>query len=320
MKSKAFGRYYLFSCIGVLLASYYPLSMGVRVLRDMIVNGTVLKENYPKYIIPYTPLSVALIVGVLLMPLCIKRLGRFALAEGASVATSVFFVLELLLEETVVISGAETVTKLEDWQMFMCYIPPETVTPYKTQTAVDILMGDYDPAFKLHFYLIAVILILTILNSVYGFGQLVSSGETKRRGALIVQSCCTAVFLGLCILACFTAFWRDGALTVSPLSATLMTVFFVLFGVTAGAFVGSFLLGKRRGVSVWVPAAVALVMTLAMYIGELILLNGHVYRFGTGILFQGIAGVVLAPFDVMVILLAGGITAGVLRLLNRRKI
>ena len=162
MKNKHFNRYYLLSCIGVLIASYYPLSMGVRVIADMIIDGTVLKENYPKYIIPYTPICIAIIIGVLLMPLCIKLLKRFALAGGASIATGMFFALELLFEQKVVVSTAETVTKLEEWQMFMCYIPPEgwgeTVTAYKTQTAVDILMGDYNPAFKLHFYIISVVL------------------------------------------------------------------------------------------------------------------------------------------------------------------
>ena len=41
MKSKQFNRYYLFSCLGVLIASYYPLSMGVRVITDMLINGTL---------------------------------------------------------------------------------------------------------------------------------------------------------------------------------------------------------------------------------------------------------------------------------------
>ena len=52
MKNNQFHRYYLLSCIGILIASYYPLSMGIRVITDMVVTGTVLKENYPKYIIP----------------------------------------------------------------------------------------------------------------------------------------------------------------------------------------------------------------------------------------------------------------------------
>ena len=171
MKNNQFHRYYLLSCIGILIASYYPLSMGIRVITDMVVTGTVLKENYPKYIIPYTPISIAIIIGVFLIPLCIKIFKRFAFVVGASIATGIFFVIELLFERKIVVSTAEAVIKLEDWQMFMCYVPPEgwgeTVTTYKTQTAVDILMGDYNPAFKLHFYIISVVLIITILNCLY---------------------------------------------------------------------------------------------------------------------------------------------------------
>lgn len=322
MKSKLFNRYYLLSCIGVLIASYYPLSMGIRVITDMIVDGTVLKENYPKYIIPYTPISIAIIIGVLLMPLFIKLFKRFALAGGASIATGIFFAIELLFEQKVVVSTAETVTKLEDWQMFMCYIPPEgwgeTITTYKTQTAADILMGDYTPAFKLHFYIISVVLIITILNCLYGFGQMIKNGEKKRLNSLILQSVCSLSFLGLCILACFTAFWRDGSIQVSPLSAMLMTIFFVLLGVTAGVFVGSFLLGKRKLVSIWIPSIVASVMTFLMYIGEMFLLNGHLYNFGSGIIFNSIPGIVFAPIDLLIIVASGCVTALIFSLLNRK--
>ena len=322
MKSKSFNRYYLLSCLGILIASYYPLSMGVRVITDMLMNGTVMKENYPKYIIPYTPISVAIIVGVLLMPLFIRFFKQFAFAGGGVSATGIFFGLELLFEQKVVVSTAETVTKLEDWQMYMCYAPPEgwgeTVTTYKAQTAVDILMGEYNPAFKLHFYIISVLLIVTILNCFYGFGLKIKNGDKRRCKILVLQSICTAVFLGLCILACFTAFWRDGSIRVSSLSAALMTVFFILFGVTAGVFVGSFLLGKRKLVSVWIPAISASVMTLMMYIGEMILLNGHLYSLGSGFLFEGLPGIVFAPIDLLVILLSGSVTASVFALANNK--
>ena len=320
MKNKAFNRYYLLSCLGVLIASYYPLSMGVRVITDMLVNGTVMKENYPKYIIPYTPISMAIIIGVLLMPLFISFFKRFAFAGGAVSATAIFFGLELLFEQQVVVSTAETVVQLEDWQMFMCYIPPESlVTTYKTQTAVDILMGDYNPAFKLHFYIISVLLIVTILNCLYGFGMMIKNGDKKRCKSLILQSICSVGFLGLCILACFTAFWRDGSIRVSPLSAALMTVFFILFGVTAGVFVGSFLLRRRKLISVCLPAISASVMTLLMYIGEMVLLNGHLYRLGSGFLFESLPGIVFAPIDLLVILLSGLITALVFALLSQNQ-
>lgn len=322
MKTKAFTRYYLFSCLGVLIASYYPLSMGVRVVTDMLTTGTVLKENYPKYIIPYTPICIAVLIGVLLMPLCMKLLKKFALAGGAAAATGVFFALEVLFERWVVVTTTETVTKLADWQMFMCYIPPEalgeTTTVYKTKTAVEILIGDYNPAFKLHFYIISVVLILSILNCLYGFGQLLCSGEKKRRKALILQSVCTLAFLALCILACFTAFWRDGSLQVSALSAVMMTLFFLLLGITVGVFTGSFLLGKGKFLSVWLPAITACGMTFLMYIGELILLNGHLYQLGEGFLFHSLPGIVFAPADLCVIAIAGGITAMIFALLNRK--
>lgn len=322
MKSKQFNRYYLLSCIGVLIASYYPLSMGVRVITDMTANGTVLKENYPKYIIPYTPICVAIIVGVLLMPLCIRLFRKYALFGGASIAAGVFFATESLFEQKVVVSTAEAVTRLEDWQMYMCYIPPEgwggPITTYKTQTAVDILMGDYDPAFKLHFYMISVVLIITILNCLYGFGQMVKIGGKKRLAPLIIQSVCSLTFLGLCILACFTAFWRDGSIQVSPLSAALMTVFFVLVGVTVGVFVGSFLLEKRKFISIWIPSIVSSMMTFLMYIGEMILLNGHLYSFGTGFMFTGLPGIVFAPIDLLIILAAACITALIFTSLKQR--
>ena len=323
MKHKQFNRYYLLSCIGVLIASYYPLSMGVRVIRDMIAIGTVAKENYPKYIIPYTPMCIAIILGILLMPLCIKLFKRFALAGGAAIGVGVFFIVELLFEQKVVVSAAETVAKLEDWQMFMCYQPTpqewgEIVATFKPQTAVEILMGDYHPAFKLHFYIISVVLIVSILNSFYGFRQMIKSGETKRQRSLITQSVCSLAFLGLCILACFTAFWRDGSIQVSALSATLMSIFFVLLGVTVGVFVGSFLLGKRKFLSIGIPSIVASSMTLLMYIGEMILLNGHLYRFGSGFIFSSIPGIVLSPIDLLVILLSGCSTAWISVVLSRK--
>lgn len=322
MKNKPFGRYYLLSCIGVLIASFYPLLMGVRVITDMLVDGTVLKENYPKYIIPYTPICLAVLTGVLLMPFCMRQFRRFALAGGSVIATGVFFLLEILFEQKVVVTTAETVVRLEDWQMFMCYyIPPEalgeTVTKYKTQTAVEILMGDYNPAFKLHFYIISLVLILSLLNRLYGFGQIVRTGEKKRLTSLILQSVCSLAFLGLCILACFTAFWRDGRLQVSPLSAALMTVFFILLGMTVGIYAGSFFLERRRLLSVLIPAMVSSAMTLLMYIGEMILLNGHLYCFGRGFLFHPIPGIVLAPVDLLIIAVSGGITAWILTWVNR---
>jgi hypothetical protein len=200
----------------------------------------------------------------------------------------------------------------------MCYIPPETFTE-RTWTEVDVLMGEYSPAFKLHFYIISVVLVISLLNCFYGFGKMLKTGEYSRARALTVQAVSSVAFLGMCIWACFTAFYRDGAITVSPLSATLMCVFFILFGVTVGAYTASFTLNKRRLWSVALPAVLASAITLVMYVGEMILLSGHLYRFGSGWFFDGLGALILAPVDILVILASGGIAAITAYLLQKRE-
>lgn len=310
MENKTFRKYYLFSLLGVLLASCYPIYMGISVIVDMIRYGTVYAENYPKYIIPYTPIALALLVCVALIPVALKYFKKYALLFGTVISTVLFFVFEFILERTVTVTRTVTgiFSTLEDWQMYMCYVPPNSFEE-RTWTEVDVLMGEYSPAFKLHFYIISIALIISILNCFYGFAKIIHTGDKSRRKSLVIQSVASGAFLGMCIWACFTAFYRNGDIQVSALSAVLMSVFFVLFGVTVGIYIESFTLNKKPLLSVWLPSVSAAVVTLVMYIGEMILLSGHLYRFGDGFFFAGIPGIVLAPVDIVVILGSGVMTA-----------
>ena len=310
MENKTFRKYYLFSLLGVLLASCYPIYMGISVIVDMIRYGTVYAENYPKYIIPYTPIALALLVGVALIPVALKYFKKYTLLFGTVISTVLFFVFEFILERAVTVTRTVTgiFSTLEDWQMFMCYIPPNSFEE-RTWTEVDVLMGEYSPAFKLHFYIISIVLIISILNCFYGFAKMIHTGDKSRRKSLVIQSVASGAFLGMCIWACFTAFYRNGDIQVSALSAVLMSVFFVLFGVTVVIYIESFTLNKKPLLSVWLPSVSAAVVTLVMYIGEMILLSGHLYRFGDGFFFAGIPGIVLAPVDIVVILGSGVMTA-----------
>ena len=309
MENKTFRKYYLFSLLGVLLASCYPIYMGISVIVDMTRYGTVCAENYPKYIIPYTPIALALLVCVALIPVALKYFKKYALLFGTVISTVLFFVFEFILERAVTVTRTVTgfVSTLEDWQMYMCYVPPNFEK--RTWTEVDVLMGEYSPAFKLHFYIISIVLIISILNCFYGFAKMIHTGDKSRRKSLVIQSVASGAFLGMCIWACFTAFYRNGDIQVSALSAVLMSVFFVLFGVTVGIYIESFTLNKKPLLSVWLPSVSAAVVTLVMYIGEMILLSGHLYRFGDGFFFAGIPGIVLAPVDIVVILGSGVMTA-----------
>lgn len=307
-------RYWLIVLVGTVIVSLYPIYMGLRVIYDMIISGTVLEENFPKYIIPYTPIAIAVIVAVLIMPLVLSCIKKYVTLFVSVFSILVFFVAELLFESKVIVTSTVTTT-LESWQMFMCYVPPQG---YGTRTwkAIDVLIGEYSPTFKIHFYLISVVLIIAIINCLYGYARMLQTGEKGRRKVLAVQSVCTVFFLGLCIFACFTAFFRDGELTVSALSAFLMCLFFVVLGVTVGTYVGSFVLGRGKAISVVVPSLAAILVTLAMYIGEMFLLSGHLYKLGTGFFFEAIPGIVLAPMDILVILVSGLLTAVICVYLN----
>lgn len=316
-EQKKFRIYWLLALLGTMVVSVYPIYMGFKVIRSMTLYGFVPQANYPKYIIPYTPIAIAVIVAVCLMPVLFKKLKRYSLLAASGIALVAFFATEFLFEQKIIVNGVLS-AKLERWQMFMCYVSPET---YQTRNwrAVDVLIGEYSPTFKIHFYMISVVLILTILNCLYGFGQMVLSGNYKKLKTLVIQAVGTALFLGLCIFACFTAFFRDGELLVSTLSAVLMGVFFLLLGVTVGTYAGSFLLGKKKGVSVGIPATVGAVTTLAMYIGEMCLLSGNLYLFGRGFWFTGIPGIVLAPVDLLIIVSAGVVTGVICMLLNKKR-
>lgn len=309
---KKLNRYWLFVLLGTLLASSYPVYMGFKVVYYMSREGSVPKENFPKYIIPYTPIAIAILFAVIFMPLIIKLAKRFAVLCASACSLGAFLTAELLFESKVIVT-ATVDTTLESWQMYMCYIPP---TRYETRywTAIDVLIGEYDPSFKLHFYLISAIIIIAVINVLYGFAV----ADRSKYRALIFQAAAALDLLGLSILACFTAFFRDGELTVSPVSALLMAAYFITLGAAAGIFVASFLTGKKNSLSVLIPALTASAVTLIMYIGEMCLLSGNLYILGKGFFFEPLPLIVLSFADILIIAASGGLTTLVCKLINHK--
>ncbi|MCL1886225.1 MAG: hypothetical protein FWF98_05695 [Dehalococcoidia bacterium] len=177
----------------------------------------------------------------------------------------------------------------------------------------------YSPIFKMHFYIISVIIDLVVLGVVYGFNKMSHEELYQKKKPLIVQLISVIVFVGLCILACFTAFYRTGEIIVSPISAVLMALFFVVYGVTAGVYSGTWLYGKRKLVSMIIPAFIATATTVIMYIGEMVMMDWNLYRFGEGVLFDPIGTFLLAPIDCMIVLVSGAITYLILSLITTSK-
>jgi hypothetical protein len=307
-------RSYWISLAILLLASAYPVFMGVKVMAALIREGQIDAAAYPKYIIPYTPVCLAVITAVSMLPLASRIFKRLSLSLLSALGAGMFLLFETLFEQITVFSQQTAVGNIGSWQAYLCIATPEVqrTIEYRRTIGQDLAQR-YNPAFKAHFYLISILIVLAVIGVIHGFYKMEANG--KRR-PLILQACVTAIFIGLCVFACFTAFYRTGDINISPLSSWLMSVFFVVFGVTGGACAGVALLGKKPLLSQWVPAAAAIATTIAMYIGELVLMGGVLFKFGKGLFFSPMGSSPFAPADALVIV-ASGVLTWLLTLLMR---
>ena len=333
---------YFISLGTVLLLSSYPLWMGVKILSAYFRDGYIVATAYPKYVIPYTPIAIALILCAALLPLAIKYGKRFALLIVSVLGVGIFLLAETGFER-VVVFDTETVletrvvepeAEMPDvlfWQYSLCrglteeemQAREEAVQQWREsvtevveveKVTMEALAARYTPAFKIHFYLIAVLIVLAVLGVIYGFSK-----NSRIDKPLILQTISVAAFIGLCVFACFTAFYRTGEIRIAPVSSWLMSLFFIVFGVTAGACAGAILYMRKPILSRIFPALVAAATTVAMYIGELIVMGGTLFRFGDGFFFAQVGACPLAPVDFAVIALSGAITYMLLFLIRHRE-
>ena len=313
-------RFYVLSLGIILILSIYPLMMGGQILIAYIRDGYVDAADYPKYVIPYTPIAIALISSTVLLPLVMKRCKRFALPIISVFATGLFLLFEILFEQVTVFSIREGVADVGSWQAFLCVATPEVMQTIEYKETIGAsLTQRYNPMFKMHFYLIAMLIVLAVLGVIYGFAKMVRDNNYNKKKSIIVQTAAVSAFIGLCILACFTAFYRTGELNLAALSSWLMSLFFIVFGLTAGVYAGSLLYFKRPIISRLVPALVAAITTFMMYIGELFLMGGVLFKFGNGFLFEPIGICPFAPVDILVIISSGLITYLLLFLIRSKE-
>ncbi|MCO1603048.1 hypothetical protein [Desulfosporosinus nitroreducens] len=303
-------NFYLMSLLAVILASVYPIYMGFVTLSSYLQNGSIDVTEYPKYIIPYTPICIALIMSIALMPLIFKLFEGYTLPVVSFLGTVIFFASEFGFEQIKVIEGYVEMP-LESWQLSLCITTPEVL-----RSIGEPIYAANNPAFKIHFYLIAIVIILAVLNVINGFSKMLREQDFCKKRPLIAQAVSVVLFIGLCILACFTAFYRNGTINISTLSAILMSVFFIVFGITAGIYCGSIFYGKSNLLSKIIPAMTASVTTLIMYIGELVLMDGVLFKYGNGFFFEPIEGIPFSAADIVIILVSGVIAYIVMRLLN----
>ena len=297
-------KFYLLSLSIIVLASIYPIYMGVATLGSYLQNGFVSSTDYHKYIIPYTPICISIIASTTLMPLFFKLFKNHILPAVSLLGILLFFATELGFEQIKVMeAGGGTAMSLQSWQLGLCMATPEVL-----RSIGEPIYAENNPAFKMHFYIIAIVIILAVINVIYGFSKMLMNRDFSKKQPLIAQAICVILFISLCILACFTAFYRNGTINISPLSAVLMTIFFIVFGVTVGTYSGSIFYRKSRISSKIIPGVAASMTTLIMYIGEMVMMDGELFKYGTGFLFQPLQGIPFSVVDIAIIVVSGIIT------------
>jgi len=305
---------FYFASLAVLLGiSVYPIYMGWITLSSNLKNGFVTAADYPKYIIPYTPLCIAAIIAVALMPLWFKICKKYTLPVSSVIGACTFFAFEFGLEKIHILDGYEQLP-LQSWQYSLCVATPQVLA-----SIGEPIYAKNNPAFKVHFYLIALVILFAVLQTVYGFSKMLRENNFTKRKPLTAQLISLVIFIGLCIFACLTAFYRKGTIQLSSLSSFLMGLFFIAFGVTVGVYFGCIFYGRKRALSILLPSIFAMITTAVMYAGELILMDGELFKYGRGAFFEPIGCVPFAAVDLAVILLSGVITCAVLQFLRPKE-
>lgn len=305
---KSVRRFYWTAFIILLILAAYPIAMGTRIAVLRFLHGSIQPEDYANYVIPYTAVSISVLIVVILYPL-LSKLKRFSVLAASVLGSGLFLAIELYIEN-ITLNSPEAQSTLQ-WQLASCI---------GTTAAMQAFQKLYDNTFKIHYFLISFTIILLVLGTVYSYDYVMSGRNLERKNMLRLQMACTVLFLAFSIFANLTSFYRDTLIHLSPLSSVLTGSYFVLLGLTFGVYLGGFLAGKSRFLSVWLPAAFAILMTLSMYYGEYKMLDGVLYRFGYSKFYQPLPYSVVAPSDISVILASGGFTAaaaGLIRWFSR---
>ncbi len=334
MQSKEYRRFYLLSLAVLLALSAYPLINGVRMAYWSVTNGSIAPEQYAKYVVPYAAMCFAILLFAAFQPL-LFRAGRLAFPVGLAGAVGVFFALEQFFERmqirtagmalvdpaTLGIDPGPTPTATVDaWQTSLCIASPLTRAQSAAYTLADrtlYIMGD--SGYKIHYHVIALLLIAMVCALVYGIGRMVRTGDRSQAKPLLLQGMATAALLALCVFANTTAFFRQTDAIQTPLASGLTCLFFVGLGASVGTYAGSFLLRRRGWLGIGVPVLLALAAVVLMYAGEAAMMAGGLYRFGTGWFYERLEALPLAPVDVLVVLLAGAATWVILAAARRRQ-
>ncbi|MCL1983075.1 MAG: hypothetical protein FWG53_08340 [Clostridiales bacterium] len=327
-------RYYIVSIAVLAVLSAYPVANGIRIAFINLANGAIEPEQYAKYVVPYAAICVSLLMFTALLPVFLK-FKRLAFPIGLAAAYGAFFTVERFFETiqihvdgmTLILAPSPTVgavgqtATVDIWQAAQCAMSPvvleQSSLTYAYQDRFLYVLGD--STYKIHYYLIALVLITMVCGLLYSIAKMLRGSSKHNSKPIFLRAASTGLLVAICLFANTTAFFRAPAAIQTPLASALTCMFFIVLGASAGVYAGSFLLGKKLWLGIGVPGAISLCAASLMYVGEAAMMNGHLYRFGTGWFFEALPKITLAPVDILVVLLSGASTWLILRAVRKHE-
>lgn len=71
---------------------------------------------------------------------------------------------------------------LDSWQYSLCIATPEVL-----EAIGEPIYAENNPAYKVHFYIIAIVILLAVLNTAFGFYNMILENNREREKPLIAQ-------------------------------------------------------------------------------------------------------------------------------------
>jgi len=158
-----------------------------------------------------------------------------------------------------------------------------------------------------------------VCGLIYGIAKMLRSVDMSQKNSLFLQGISTTALVALCVFANTTAFFREAVPIQTPLASILTGAFFVMLGAAVGIYVGSYLFRKSKRLGIGIPVLLSLCVTVLMYFGEAVIMDGNLYRFGAGWFLGGLPGIVLASVDILIVLLSGGLAGLILGMARKHE-
>jgi hypothetical protein len=150
-----------------------------------------------------------------------------------------------------------------------------------------------------------------------GITRMITDSNWSSLGMMRLRGVATAVLISMCVFANTTGFFRGMDQIQTPLASLLTSTFMVALGTATGVYAGSYLVSRAMLLGRLLPTVFSLGVVLAMYFGQGVMMGGDLYRFGTGWLFTGLAHIVVAPIDIIVVIVSGAATWFIMGLARR---